>query len=166
LLAESLELDRRLALEDHVESCPDCQAVLGRLTDSERGPREQHSPVADELVLPPGFADRLRVLARGAPNGSRVVLDQVDTSRRPEIPGLEILDELGRGGMGIVYKARQQGLDRLVAVKMLRHAASASLDEIERFKLEASALARLRHPHIVPIYEVGADDGLPYFVME
>ena len=167
LLDESLELDRRHALEEHVESCPACQAVLGRLTDLQSVAAGARASAAEELLLPPGFADRLLNLAKSAPQvNSAYRSDEIQPALRPEIPGIEILDELGRGGMGIVYKARQRVLDRVVAVKILRHAASASFDEVERFKLEATALARLQHPNIVPIYEVGNYDGLPYFVME
>jgi serine/threonine-protein kinase len=77
----------------------------------------------------------------------------------------EILEEIGRGGMGVVYKARDPKLGRLVAVKMLRSAHHASPMEVARFLSEARAKARLNHPNIVPVYEIGEEDGLPYFVM-
>jgi tetratricopeptide (TPR) repeat protein len=84
----------------------------------------------------------------------------------PEIPGYEILGELGRGGMGIVYQARQQGLNRLVALKMILHADHAGPDERRRFRAEAESIARLRHAHIVQVYEVGEHNGSPYFSLE
>ncbi len=84
----------------------------------------------------------------------------------PEIPGYEILGELGRGGMGIVYQARQEGLKRLVALKMILHADYAGPDERRRFRAEAESIARLRHAHIVQVYEVGEHNGSPYFSLE
>jgi serine/threonine protein kinase/tetratricopeptide (TPR) repeat protein len=84
----------------------------------------------------------------------------------PAIPGYEILGVLGRGGMGVVYRARQTGLDRLVALKMILAGAHAGPEERARFQSEARATARLRHPHIVQIHEVGEHDGLPFFSLE
>jgi eukaryotic-like serine/threonine-protein kinase len=82
------------------------------------------------------------------------------------IPGYQILGELGRGGMGVVYRAHQIGLGRTVALKMIRSAEHASAEERRRFQSEAEALARLRHPNIVHVYEVGEHNGTPFFSME
>lgn len=84
----------------------------------------------------------------------------------PEIAGYEVLALIGEGGMGCVYRARQPGLQRTVAIKTIRAGRQARADQLERFRAEAEAVARLRHPNIIQIYEVGTWQGQPYFSME
>ena len=84
----------------------------------------------------------------------------------PTIPGYDILQRLGEGGMGVVYKARHRGLKRLVAVKMIRGGSQARADHLSRFRVEAEAVARLRHPHIIQIYDIGEAAGLPFVALE
>src|SRR5262249_36882335 len=81
----------------------------------------------------------------------------------PDIPGYEVLGLLGRGGMGVVWKARQRRLDRLVALKCLRADVAP---ELQRFQAEAQVVARLQHPNIVQIYEVGEWQGQPFLTLE
>jgi serine/threonine protein kinase len=83
-----------------------------------------------------------------------------------EPPNYQILDEVGRGGMGVVYKARQLSLNRLVAIKTFLPGESIRPEDLGRFKLEAEAVARLQHPNIIQIYEVGEYNRRPYLALE
>ncbi len=84
----------------------------------------------------------------------------------PELPGYEVLGELGKGGMGIVYKALDLRLRRLVALKRIHPGHDLSPERLERFLTEARAVARFQHPNLVQIYEIGEHQGHPYFSLE
>jgi serine/threonine protein kinase len=88
------------------------------------------------------------------------------TPALPAVPGYEVQEELGRGGMGVVYKALQTKLNRTVALKMILAGSHAGAEELSRFKSEAQTMARLQHPNIVQVYEVGEHDGLPFLALE
>ncbi|MBC7853781.1 MAG: serine/threonine protein kinase [Pirellulaceae bacterium] len=83
-----------------------------------------------------------------------------------EIGDFTVLQELGRGGMGVVYKARQKKLHRVVALKMVLAGSHAAPEQLARFVIEAQAVAHLQHPNIVQIFEVGEHEGLPFFALE
>lgn len=83
-----------------------------------------------------------------------------------QVPGYEILDVISDGAMGIVYRARQQSLNRLVAIKVLREELRSDPSAVAQFRLEANSVATLKHPNILQVYEAGEINGIPYFVME
>src|SRR5262249_9500396 len=134
--------------------CPSCGKEAletggpdGAETD-ETQPPPQTRPPQDAADLP-------STLAPQAPRATAAI---------PQ--GYQILSEIGRGGMGIVYKATQVALNRVVALKMLLHGGHAQQGDFARFRTEAESLARLQHPGIVAIHEIGELVGLPFFAME
>lgn len=99
-------------------------------------------------------------------SGDAQLENVVDAPRADVPPGYVVLGELGRGGMGVVYRVRQTSLDRVVALKMILVGKNAGDEVIGRFKSEAESIARLQHPNVVQIYDVGEHDGNPWFTME
>src|SRR6516225_5917454 len=107
-------------------------------------------------------------LAKRTRNTGAVATDLTPGESReyPEVPGYEILGILGHGGMGLVYRARQLKAHRLVALKMIRAIEHATPQDRLRFQIETEAVARLQHPHIVQLYEVGEVRSQPFFSLE
>src|SRR5918997_1937048 len=96
----------------------------------------------------------------------RVLRELGETNRKFEIPGYQILEKIGKGSMGVVFKARQESVDRIVAVKILLDALAQNKEFIKRFDREAKIAARLSHNNIVNAIDAGEHDGRHYFVME
>jgi serine/threonine-protein kinase len=145
LLEEILETDR--TPEDVCQACPE---LLPQIRDRLRRLRALEAEV-DAYFPTSGFASTHL---------------QPPDGRPPQIPGYTVQSTLGRGGMGIVYRAKHLRLNRIVALKTLLAGAYAGPRERERFQREAEAVASLRHPNIVQIYDVGDHDGRPFFTME
>jgi len=105
-------------------------------------------------------------LTLGMPAQDRGKKSATSDEPKVDVPGYEILGELGRGGMGVVYKARQHGLNRIVALKMVLAGSHAGAEQLARFRIEAEAVADLQHPNIVQVYEIKEHDGCPFFSLE
>jgi eukaryotic-like serine/threonine-protein kinase len=106
------------------------------------------------------------IVPNGLPDAGRRGGRAGDPNEALASAGYQVLDELGRGGMGIVYRAHQVALNRLVALKVIKAGEFATESQRRRFRNEAEAVARLDHPHIVPIHDVGQRQGLHYFSMK
>jgi tetratricopeptide (TPR) repeat protein len=187
LLEERLDRRDQADVERHLESCAQCQETLEGLT-RERFSLEGWRPWSDPDHAPDPSTnfdgtgsrfdfDRDGEREAGLPSGSSrswhpptIPTDDGPSPRSPEalpeVEGYEILGRLGQGGMGVVYRARQRGLERLVALKMIRGGPHAAPEHLARFQIEARSVARLRHPNVVQIFDVGQTGDLPFVALE
>ncbi len=179
-------------LAEHLETCAACQAVLERLTvfgapadaapagipargdstlQAAKSPEraavgsENSSAVSKRQRLGDGQLHRLRQLLPLG-RGKAAPKDAAREAAWPTIPGYEIVRECGRGGMAVVYEARDVRLNRPVALKMIREGELATPEQLVRFRSEGEIVARLRHPNIVNIYEVGLHHKQPFLALE
>jgi WD40 repeat protein/serine/threonine protein kinase len=178
------ELQARVA--DHIADCVACQDKLEKLT-LVNDPRLHNHFHGDDPAVDIESSELLFLtdLQNAASlSASRDELDHANepgstllhavgplpesevAALRPGPPGYEIVRELGRGGMGVVYAARHAGLGRQVALKMILAGEMARTDEMARFRAEAEIIAHLKHPNIVQVYEIGDYEGKPFFTIE
>ena len=162
----------RLSL--HVDGCAACQSALERLTSGsvvveryQKATSVIRAPLPESGTPPPaGGAYQTQMLgSEGIPLVPRI------EPIRPQLPGYVITDEIGRGGMGVVYRAEQKRLNRAVALKLILAGGLADPRVTQRFLFEGEVLARVKHPQVVEVYEVGmhtAPTGVsfPYLAME
>jgi eukaryotic-like serine/threonine-protein kinase len=127
----------------------------------------KHPELASELEAFFADHDRLQRWAEPARVSSRPRMGAPSSGDRVRYLGdYELLGEIAAGGMGVIYRARQRSLNRVVALKLIRTGDTASAEDIQRFRVEAEIFANLDHPNIVPIYEVGEHQGQQYFSMK
>ncbi len=176
LLNEQLDEPESARLEKHIESCLRCQETLADLSQKMEGvdfaairdiPRDPTD--ADTLAFLERVKKRQNEFTQQATSslGVSEIYDRPLVSRElPVVEGYELLAEIGRGGMGIVYKARHLDLNRLVALKMLPASHFVSTDSRHRFRREAKAIGRLHHANIVQIYDIGETSSGPFLSLE
>jgi len=138
--------------------CQDCPELLEEL----RGCLAAMAGIDAILNVPAGADPQLTCALAGPPPDC----DRAGLAARPVFPGYEIIEEIGHGGMGVVFKARQVALDRVVALKTILAHGAIREEQKRRFVGEARAMALLQHPHIVQIHEIGESQGHPFLVME
>ena len=151
-------------LESHLNDCDSCSEVLIELAGdtSAAGPTPRRG---DPVLGRASFAMLARVAAAARMSGIRRS-GRIEEAVPPEIPGLVDWEVVGRGGMGVVFRAREVELDRPVAVKVLSSGGQSSPSARARAIREAMLMASLRHPNVVPVYRSGEARGIPFLVME
>ena len=146
--------DNRLRWEEHIGTCQTCQNRLANGASVDAWTHLLHEPQQSEIDT---NADSML-----ANTGS----ESSTTEQNPEFQNYTILEEIGRGGMGIVFRARHHRLNRDVALKVLSQAAAGNPERWLRFSTEAQAIARLHHPNIIQVFDSGEENGIPYVAQE
>ena len=176
LLDEELKGAARDETAEHVNDCEACQQVLERLTATPEALRSAEPSAVEACGT--AFLQRLKdpsALAQlpaasdvGSPTpaSSREEVVAKAAADLPTIPGYRMVEEIGRGGMGVVYLAIEEHLDRQVALKVVDTQRLPDETRLERFRAEAIATARLKHPNLIEIYDVGENNGLAYLALE
>jgi serine/threonine protein kinase len=161
-----VELDEAAArsVHKHLDDCADCRRELAEMFPDTRlgAPGEKPTLDAPTPGFSPEFSDDTQDFAPDQSVGSSLP----SGTHIRYFGDYELERVLGEGGMGVVYMARQLSLNRPVALKMIKAARFASTDDVRRFHNEAEAVARLDHPNIVPIFEVGQFEDQHYFSMK
>jgi eukaryotic-like serine/threonine-protein kinase len=159
------------ALAAHIDVCLTCQQALECMTaspiPSELGTRALEDEAPTALLL-------RRIEARGPDRSQGAAPEDGVSSARaatddeplPSFPGYELVARIGEGGMGVVYKARDVRLGRLVAIKTIAARSLATSRDLDRFRSEAQAVARLNHPNIIALYSIGEHEHGPYLSLE
>jgi serine/threonine-protein kinase len=140
---------------------------VGSISASGGATTEAGSGVISDLTESPDDATTDQATPTpGAAIGRRSARRRPKSATVPAVPGYEIIAEIGRGGMGVVYEARHVRLNRVIALKMILAGSHATDEQIARFHIEARAVAQIQHPGIVQIHDDGDHEGLPYFSLE
>jgi eukaryotic-like serine/threonine-protein kinase len=173
LLEDQLDREEHASIVDHIETCPSCQERLKDLTSDDSqlpgwGSFEESNtdPWFAKDSHPSSACVGRQFFATGSEALYRRFSAETFEANFPNVDGYEILTELGHGGMGVVYKANQQRLSRMVALKMIRAGSLAKAEDRARFRVEAEAVAELRHPNIIQIYDIGEVGALPFVALE
>ncbi|MBI2480937.1 MAG: serine/threonine protein kinase, partial [Planctomycetia bacterium] len=146
---------QRESIQDHIRDCATCERLLA----------ESSLGTSDVVEATDVWFEETQVLS--ADQIYKAAEQKIEaTGSLPQVPGYALLAEIGRGGMGVVYRARHLALNRIVALKTIRSAALADPRQLARFKTEAESLAQIQHPHIVQVFEIGDVDGTPFLTME
>jgi hypothetical protein len=138
-------------------------------SDSRLAPTAGAEPILAPTPLPPTVLDEAPTPAAETGHNRARLTDAPPAAPEaalPQVPGYEVLGRLGHGGMGVVYEARDPTLNRRVALKMVRDGVLATAEQLARFQAEARAVARLSHPNVVHIFEIGEHNGQPWFALE